>query len=614
MAVRRLGVVSALLSALLGLTITISAQTPARAASPAEGDVLSFGDAIVAATSAGEDVIDVAGTRTGAGWWAVTPAGVVTAGGDAVRRGDLSATVLNAPIVAITATTSGAGYWLTAADGGVFSFGDARFLGSTGAMRLNQPIVAMAATPSGRGYWLIASDGGVFTFGDARFFGSTGAITLNEPIMATAVTPTGKGYWLFASDGGVFSFGDARFGGSMAGKLAAPVTDAVASPAGSGYWLLAGDGTVSALGGARDAGDASGLVRDGTAVGLVASSTGLGYRFAIGRVRDTVEVWQPGGLRGDSQGWAEGVARAAGARSILRHRANLDLDAGNGWRIPLSLVTVEPADATALVGPSAAAAMTRGEAVLGREAARIRHAAVGSTLALLDVGGAPRPVRVGAIVGDDRVFGAEIALATPVAASMGVNRPFAVDIWGASRADIERAISTAPPMQHVLGVERSWTFPSPDDTLPNAQLKEVVGEPAYRHGRGDAIALDPTWVAKNIATESVPALGRVTCNRAVLPALRGALTEVVRAGLAGGLGRYGGCTNARLITGGDSGGFLSRHSFGIAIDVNVTKNSFGGRVSMDPRIVDIFRRWGFAWGGTWVRPDGMHFEYNRPAS
>jgi hypothetical protein len=30
---------------------------------------------------------------------------------------------------------------------------------------------------------------------------------------------------------------------------------------------------------------------------------------------------------------------------------------------------------------------------------------------------------------------------------------------------------------------------------------------------------------------------------------------------------------------------------------------------MDPRIVDIFRRWGFAWGGTWVRPDGMHFEY-----
>jgi len=30
---------------------------------------------------------------------------------------------------------------------------------------------------------------------------------------------------------------------------------------------------------------------------------------------------------------------------------------------------------------------------------------------------------------------------------------------------------------------------------------------------------------------------------------------------------------------------------------------------MDPRIVDAFRRHGFAWGGTWARPDGMHFEW-----
>ena len=60
---------------------------------------------------------------------------------------------------------------------------------------------------------------------------------------------------------------------------------------------------------------------------------------------------------------------------------------------------------------------------------------------------------------------------------------------------------------------------------------------------------------------------------------------------------------------GDSGGFLSRHSFGIAVDVNISRNSFGGRVEMDSRIVDIFRRWGFAWGGTWVRPDGMHLEW-----
>ena len=45
------------------------------------------------------------------------------------------------------------------------------------------------------------------------------------------------------------------------------------------------------------------------------------------------------------------------------------------------------------------------------------------------------------------------------------------------------------------------------------------------------------------------------------------------------------------------------------IDVNIRNNAYGGRVSMDPRVVAVFRRWGFAWGGTWARADGMHFEW-----
>jgi hypothetical protein len=32
---------------------------------------------------------------------------------------------------------------------------------------------------------------------------------------------------------------------------------------------------------------------------------------------------------------------------------------------------------------------------------------------------------------------------------------------------------------------------------------------------------------------------------------------------------------------------------------------------MDERVVAIFEKWGFAWGGYWSTPDPMHFELAR---
>ena len=56
---------------------------------------------------------------------------------------------------------------------------------------------------------------------------------------------------------------------------------------------------------------------------------------------------------------------------------------------------------------------------------------------------------------------------------------------------------------------------------------------------------------------------------------------------------------------------LSMHAFGLAVDLNVTSNQLGTEGDMDPRVVEIFERWGFAWGGRWSRPDPMHFELAR---
>ena len=47
----------------------------------------------------------------------------------------------------------------------------------------------------------------------------------------------------------------------------------------------------------------------------------------------------------------------------------------------------------------------------------------------------------------------------------------------------------------------------------------------------------------------------------------------------------------------------------MALDMNTATNPMGGVPTMDCRVVRIFRKWGFAWGGNFSTPDGMHFEW-----
>jgi poly-gamma-glutamate capsule biosynthesis protein CapA/YwtB (metallophosphatase superfamily) len=268
--VRRLALVAALVGAVL-------VPLPAGAAAPVAA-VTALGSARASGAPATPDVVGLASTTTGDGYWVASADGAVAAYGDAAPLGRAGG--LNAPVVAIAASPLGSGYWLAASDGGIFTFGTAGFHGSLGDLRLNAPIVAIAATPSGKGYWLTASDGGVFTFGDARFFGSTGAMRLNRPIVAMAATPTGRGYWLAASDGGIFTFGDAAFAGSLGGRtLAAPVVGMAATPSGRGYWFAAADGGVFTLGDAPFAGAAS-LPAGHRAVAFAARPDGRGYWVA----------------------------------------------------------------------------------------------------------------------------------------------------------------------------------------------------------------------------------------------------------------------------------------------------------------------------------------------
>jgi hypothetical protein len=148
--------------------------------------------------------------------------------------------------------------------------------------------------------------------------------------------------------------------------------------------------------------------------------------------------------------------------------------------------------------------------------------------------------------------------------------------------------------------------------LTGGSVAQAVGSFTYTVNPNGTVNPDPRWIAQYIRTEQVPILGAVRCNKAMLPQLRAALTDVVRLGLASKIHRneYGGCYVPRYI-GHDPSQGLSFHTWGTAIDLNVPGNQRGTVGTIDRNVVAIFKKWGFNWGGTWRYTDPMHFELAR---
>jgi hypothetical protein len=145
--------------------------------------------------------------------------------------------------------------------------------------------------------------------------------------------------------------------------------------------------------------------------------------------------------------------------------------------------------------------------------------------------------------------------------------------------------------------------------LTGGSVAQAVGSFTYTVNGDGSVNPDPRWIAAYIRTEQVPILGAVRCNKSMLPQLRAALTDIVRNHLASKIhaNEYGGCYVPRFI-GHDPSQGLSFHTWGTAIDLNVPGNQRGTVGTIDRRVVEIFKRWGFNWGGTWRYTDPMHFE------
>ncbi|MFQ3675982.1 MAG: M15 family metallopeptidase [Endomicrobiia bacterium] len=151
--------------------------------------------------------------------------------------------------------------------------------------------------------------------------------------------------------------------------------------------------------------------------------------------------------------------------------------------------------------------------------------------------------------------------------------------------------------------------------LTQVEVEKLFGKFKYTDIGGGRIKIDPLWVKKNIVKIKLPILGVVEFHKKLKNQLLNIFKEINNKKLEKEIDtddyrRFGGTFVPRHIL-WDSKKPLSRHSWGIAIDINVSQNPYGKAPKQHPEIVKIFTENGFEWGGSWKIPDGMHFEVAR---
>jgi D-alanyl-D-alanine carboxypeptidase len=283
-----------------------------------------------------------------------------------------------------------------------------------------------------------------------------------------------------------------------------------------------------------------------------------------------------------------------GGETVTRARA--------GFAIPLDTYVVDPRAYARVTGDATFRRLRSGRVLLGRSSARLRRLTTGGRLTL--TGG--RRVRVAGVVPDGVARDAEL-----VASAADVPREQRRQTHVVVATTDPQAIADAVPddrLTRVAVLDPTSTATGTGIIRPVA-VKRRFGEFAVRLPYGpDWFTPDPAWQARNIVTRAVPILGAVTCHRRLIAPLREALGTLRRRGLARLVdpGDYAGCHAPRRIP---ASGSLSLHSWGLAVDINASRNPQGQEPTMDRRVVAAFEDAGFTWGGRWpTAPDGMHFE------
>jgi hypothetical protein len=257
-----------------------------------------------------------------------------------------------------------------------------------------------------------------------------------------------------------------------------------------------------------------------------------------------------------------------------------------------------------------------GDVLVSHELAEELDLELGGDL-LLESESGPTWVRIGAFAANGAPQLADILVPVEVAADLGIETPntLVVAVGGGDPAAIGDALAEATGGE--VEVRREQAPPVEEGVTNRAQLQQHAPrgriEPFTYTSRTDGrITIHGDWVERYITRVQLPGMAATSCHRAMVPQLIAAVNELIERDLYGHLdpSQFAGCFVARHIDWSPNRP-LSMHAWGLAIDFNSRDNALGATPQMDPRVVEVFKRWGFDWGGDWRRPDGMHFELAR---
>ena len=272
----------------------------------------------------------------------------------------------------------------------------------------------------------------------------------------------------------------------------------------------------------------------------------------------------------------------------------------------LSIKTIESSVLDYFYDEESAQAIRDNKIVISELTASRYELNVGDYVNLVGLNSEIIPIEVGKVIKDSKIGWFEGVVNKELGFKLGIYRNIQAIIWDSHinenfLIELHKNINYRKVKLTFREnrVNKNWV-------LPTALVKEMFGDFQIKERDGVWITTEPEWREENIQNKRMPILGITRCHRLMWEPLEGALNQILEEGLEEYLSieewrSSGGCYAPRRINRFDAGGSISRHAWGIAIDIN-TKSGY------PPRVVEIFNDWGFAWGGTWTSPDEMHFE------